>query len=221
MASWNGLDFFIFLIFALNTILGMSRGATKEIISFMCLSLALIFTIKFTVPLAAFFNRSPLIADVVNNKIIQNFMFEIGAGPLTQVLLMEIFFSLSMLVCFVGIFSICEAGLSYSGFMEVFSFPYATMSRKVGAALGCVRGYVITLLLIVIVFFHLLRGGVSETINNSVVSGSFFINLFKSNARTLDDLIAAQQPEKYRDVYRGKDLFKAEDVIKALSNETQ
>src|SRR3990167_1645354 len=100
MDTWNGLDFFIFLIFASSTILGMVRGATREIISMMCLSVALIFSIKFTIPLAVFFNRSPLINNVVDNPFMQNFMQAIDAGPLTPELLAQIFYSISLLICF-------------------------------------------------------------------------------------------------------------------------
>src|SRR5205085_4360245 len=128
MNNWNGFDFLIFLILVLNTILGMARGATKEIISMMCLSMALIITIKFTVPLAGFFNSSPLISGVVSNNVVQNFMLAIGAGPLTEDLLDQIFYGLSLLVCFVGTFSICEGALNYTGFVQVFSFPYATLN---------------------------------------------------------------------------------------------
>src|SRR5579862_3207090 len=119
MNSWNGLDFIIFLIFAANFILGMSRGTTREIISMMCLCAALIITIRFTVPLAAFFNKSPLMVDVVSSAFVQRFMEAIGAGPLTEDLLRQTFYSISILVCFVGTFSLCEAGLARTNLTEV------------------------------------------------------------------------------------------------------
>lgn len=216
MNSWNGLDFLIFLIFALNTILGMVRGSAKEIISMMCLCVALIFMIKFTVPLANFFNSSPLIVDVVDNKIIQNFMLAIGAGPMTASLLKEIFYSISILICFVGIFSICEAALTKTGFVQYMSFPYATIDRKLAAALGCTRGYVITLILLVILALHLLRGT-----DSSIISGSYFAKLFQGATIKLDQIITGQNPDQYRDVLQGKDLYNATDVMKALDTQPQ
>ena len=157
MNSWNGFDFLIFLIFAANTILGMSRGALKEIISMMCLSVGLIFAIKFTIPLADLFNQSPLIVDVVNNIFIQNFMHAINAGGVhLRFTLPDILF-LSLLICFVGAFSICEGALAVAGVEGVFSFPYAVLNRKVGAALGCTRGYVISIIFIYIITLHIFK----------------------------------------------------------------
>lgn len=74
MNNWNGLDFFVFLILVLNTIRGMSRGAGKELIALMCLSAALIFSIKFTVPLADFLKTSPMMVSAVDNTFIRNFL---------------------------------------------------------------------------------------------------------------------------------------------------
>jgi uncharacterized membrane protein required for colicin V production len=213
MNSWNGLDFFIFLIFALNTVLGMSRGATKEIISMICLSVALIVTIKFTVPLATFFNSSPLISGVVSNNFVQNFMLQINAGPLTANLLKQLFYCISMLICFVGAFSICEAGLSVSGVTSMFSFPYETFDRKVGGSLGCVRGYVITLFLIVILALHIYKT-TNAMMGNNFLSGSYFVRLFMGSAIKLDNIISEQQPEQYKEIYKGSHLFNANDVYK-------
>lgn len=212
MDNWNGLDFLIFLIFAVNTILGMVRGATKEIISMMCLCAALIITIKFTVPLATIFNNSPLIVDVVDSSIIQNFMLSIGAGPVTAGLLKEMFFSISLLLCFVGTFSICEAALSRPGFIEAMSFPYATLNSKVGAALGCTRGYILVLIFLLIVA-HVFR------VNNGdeIIRGSYFAQLFNSSAQKLDDLISGQRPDSYREIFKDKNLFNSGEVIKNLS----
>lgn len=211
MADWNGFDFFIVLIFAVNMLLGMSRGATKEIISMMCLSLALIFMIKFTVPLANFFNSSPLITNVVDNQLVKNFMLGIGAGPLTASLLREIFYSIALLVCFVSIFSISEAGLTYYGVQEYFTFPYATWSRKVGGALGFIRGYCIALILIAIFALHILSR------DNNFISSSYFVRLFYGSAIKLDSLISEQNPERYREIYKDKDLYKPEDLYKQLN----
>lgn len=212
MNNWNGVDFFIFLIFAANTLLGMSRGATKEIISSICLSVGLIFMIKFTVPLATFFNQSPIMVDVVNSYPIQAFMSAIGAGPLTSDLLIQIFYSLSILVCFVGPFSVCEAALTKAGMVEMYPFPYATLNRKIGAGLGATRGYVITLIFLVIFTLHIFRNA-----GDTMFSNSFFVNLFKSNIVKLDSIITGQKPESYKDIFEGKDLYKAANVLENMS----
>jgi uncharacterized membrane protein required for colicin V production len=212
MDSWNGLDFLIFLIFAVNTILGMVRGATKEIISMMCLCAALIITIKFTVPLAGIFNNSPLMVDVVDSSIIQNFMLSIGAGPVTEDLLKQMFYAISLLLCFVGTFSICEAALSRPGFVEVFSFPYATLNRKVGAALGCTRAYVI-----VLIFLLIIAHVFSANNGDAIIRGSYFAQLFNSSAQKMDDLIIGQRPGSYQEIFKDKNLFNSGQVIQQLS----
>lgn len=217
MNAWNGLDFLIFLILALNTLLGMSRGATREIISVMCLSVALIFTIKFTVPLAAFFNSSPLVNDVVNNRLMQNFMIAINAGPMTSNLLGQLFYCISMLICFVGAFSICEAVLVMTNVTMALSFPYAALDKKLGAVLGFLRGYVISLLLIVILVFHIFANASIGRAGNSFVSGSYFVSIFQGAAAQLDGLITAQQPERYREIYKTTNPYKhAGELIKQL-----
>lgn len=216
MNNWNNLDFIILLIFAANTVLGLARGATKEIVSTICLSIALIFTIKFTVPLANFFNSSPLVNDVVDSDIVKNFMAAIGAGTLTASTFQEIFYSISLLICFGGAFSICEAMLSFTGFNEVFSFPYAALNRKVGGALGFARGYIFNLILIVILSQHLLKN--SDVINNNIVTGSFFANIMQPGARKLDSLISAQKPEAYREILKEKPAYTVEDLYKDLKN---
>lgn len=216
MNTWNSLDFFILLIFAANTILGMARGATKEIVSMMCLSVALIFAIKFTVPLATFFNSSPLINDVVDNQITKNFMLAIGAGPVTASLLEQIFYSISMLICFGGAFSVCEAMLTFTGFNEVFSFPYAALNRKVGGSLGFIRGYIFNLILIAILAFHLLGKG--NVINNNLVTGSFFVHVLGPGAAKLDSIISSQQPDSYRQILEQKPAYSVEDLYKTIRN---
>ncbi len=209
MGSWNGLDFFIFLILTINTVLGMSRGATKEIISTMCLSAALIGTIKFTVPLATFFNSSPIMNNVVDNKLTQNFMMAIGAGHLTAGLLIQTMYSISLLICFVGVFSLCEAGLSVTGFIEAFSFPYALLNRKVGGSLGFLRGYIISLIFLVIVMLHV-------NIGRDFLAGSFFVNLFQSQAQTLDNLITSRNAANYNQLYQNQP-YNEQNLYKALS----
>lgn len=207
MSSWNGLDFFIFLIFTANVILGMSRGATKELISAMCLSIGLIFTIKFAIPLTNFLNSSPLITDVLSSVFVQNFMAAIGSGPLTEAMLKELAYSISVIVCFAGAFSVCEAMLVFVGFAEVFPFPYAALNRKLGAGLGATRGYVLTLLLI-LVLNHLFA--------NNPIKGSYFIDLFQGTVQKLDYLIGSQQVERYHEIYQDKSLYNEKEVFKTL-----
>lgn len=205
MSNWTGLDFLIFFIFVLNTLLGMARGATKEIISILCLSAALIFTIKFTIPLSAFINSSPLIQDVIASPMMQNFMLAIGLGQLTQAMLFTLGYCISLLICFVGIFCACEAVLSYSGVIGIFSFPYVAMDRKIGAALGCVRGYVITLVFILIYLFL-----------SPNMTHSYFLSMFENSAKKLNTLITQQAPERYNEVLRDKDLYNSKMVIDTL-----
>lgn len=210
MGNWNGLDFFIFLIFFVNTMLGMSRGATKEIISTMCVSVALIFTIKFTVPLAKFASSSPTVQDVINSSIVQNFMTSIGAGTLTVNMLNEMTYCLSLLICFVGIFCITEAVISFTGAVDVFTFPYATLNRKIGAGLGFVRGYIFTVVLIA-VLQHLFV--------NSPIRGSYFYNLFQGTAQKLDLFISQQTPERYKELYQDKNLYNEQELFKQLKTD--
>lgn len=199
MSSWNGLDFLIFLIIVVNFILGMSRGASKEIIALICLSMALIFTIQFTVPLGHFLNSSPLINDVVDSKIVQNFMMAIDAGPLTSNLLMQIMYSISMLICFVGVFSVCEAALVVTGFVTVFSFPYATLDRKVGGALGVLRGYIFSLILLCILSLHIYAANGSYP---SLLANSFFANLFRPGTERFDSLVTGRNVDDYSKLYQ-------------------
>jgi uncharacterized membrane protein required for colicin V production len=216
MNDWNSLDFFILLIFAANTILGIVRGATKEIISTMCLSIALIFTIKFTVPLAHFLNKSPIIHDVLDSSMVQNFMYVIGAGPLTKSSLHQIAYAISLLICFVGSYSVCEAMLNFSGFLEVFSFPYATLNRKLGGTLGFARGYIFNLVLISILALHLLEN--SDVVSNNIIKTSFFAKLLGPASIRLDSLISGQQPERYREILQEKPAYQIEDLYKHIKN---
>src|SRR3990167_4857055 len=98
MLAWNGLDFFIFLIFVINVIFGLSRGAIKEILLIMSVSIALIFTIKFTIPLTTFLNSSPLISKVVLESVAQNFMSAIGQPPLTIAMLNQFSYCIALLI---------------------------------------------------------------------------------------------------------------------------
>lgn len=210
MDSWNGLDFFIFLIFAVNTILGMSRGAAQEIISTMCLCVALVCTIKFTIPLTIFFNKSPLMIDMITSKFVQNFIASLGLNPLNTTILQEIFYSISLLICFVGTFSVCEGALGMSGLLEVYSFPYAWLNRKLGAVLGGIRGYVITLILISVTTLHIFKDS-----DNSIFKNAYFVNLFANSAVTFDRIISKQKPEQYQKIFKDKNLY---NPFKALQD---
>ena len=211
MNDWNGFDFLIFLIFIVNTLLGMSRAATKEIISMASLSAALICAIKFTIPLALFFDRSPLIGDVVANRHIQSLMFSLGLNPLGEASLQEMFYSLSLLICFVGTFSVCEGVLGIFGIVEMYPFPYAMLNRKLGAALGGVRGYVISLLLISICVLHLFKNSDSPIFMNS-----FFVKTFYNSAVKLDSIISGQRPEEYKEIFKDKNLYNPVEKVHEL-----
>lgn len=213
MSTWNGLDFFIFLILAFNTMVGLSRGATRELISTMCLSLALIFMIKFTVPLSNFMAKSPLLTDVVNNSMMKHFLISIGAGPLTVGLLLEAMYCVSLLICFVSIFCICEAALKAQMFMEFFSFPYAAMSRKVGGTLGFTRGYILCLILLSVMVHLYSAGGPGK----SFLSGSFFARLFSSQVRSFDGVISSQNPEYYTKLFENQP-YSVTDVYQQIGN---
>jgi len=220
MSDWNNLDFLIFLIFFLNTIQGMSRGGSREIISMMCLSVALIFTIKFTIPLASWLNKSPLIQDVMSSTMIGRFMDEIGAGAVTLNLVTELNFCLALLVCFVAIYYLCEGVLNYTGTVAMASFKWVAASRKLGATLGAVRGYVFSIILILITIHIFTKNQVNDVINKSLIT-SHFVTLFTEAAQKLDSLIAAQDPTRYRELYKYKDLYNAKDIFNDVNNHPQ
>ncbi|HSW68580.1 MAG TPA: CvpA family protein [Gammaproteobacteria bacterium] len=206
MSSWSGLDFFIFLIFLVNTLLGMARGATKEIISSICLCAALVITLKFTIPLTKFVNSSPLITDVITSQFVQNFMRAIEMPPLTESMLLHLGYCVSLAVCFVGTFSVCEGVLAYASAVEVFTFPYATLNRKIGGGLGAVRGFVIVLVFIIILE-HLYIGDLPS---------SKFINLLQGSANKMDTLITEQAPERYQEILQDRNLYNQKMILKDL-----
>src|SRR5579872_657038 len=207
MSGWTGLDFFIFLIFLVNTLLGMARGGMKEIISLISLCAALVIMIKFTVPLTKFLNSTPLITEVITSNFVQNFMRAIEMPPLTESMLLQVGYCISLLICFVGTFSVCDAVLAYSSMMEAFGFTMAVTNRKMGAALGSTRGFVLVLIFI-IVLEHLFAGH---------TPASNFINLLGGSAKKMDDLISAQAPERYLEILQDKNLYNQENVLKDLS----
>jgi hypothetical protein len=213
MNSWNGLDFFVFLILALNTIRGMSRGAGKELIALMCLSAALIFAIKFTVPLADFLKTSPMMVSAVDNKFIANFLHTINAGPLTLRMVKELMYAISLLICFVSVFSITEACITFSGYAESVTMTQAVVYKKIGAAIGFTRGYIISLIFLSILTLHIFNNE-----HNKFISGSFFVRLFDTQIKKFDDMIASQQPENYQELYQDKPVSE-QDVIKQLQPE--
>ncbi len=196
MNNWNGLDFFIFLILALNTIQGMSRGTAKEIISMMCLSIALIFAIKFTIPLTNFFNSSPLVHTVIKTPMVQRFMQAIGAGTLTLELLYETMYSISLLICFVGIFTILEAALTTTSIVQTLPLHQILINRKVSSAIGLTRGYIIGLIFLSILTLH-----IADT-QQKFIRESFFVKLFHNQTARLDRIIRNQKPEDYKNLYK-------------------
>lgn len=215
MSGWNGLDFFIFLIFLINTLLGFSRGSAKETISLLCVCAGLIITIKYTVPVAAFMESSPTIQDAVNNRFMQNFLGSIGAGPLTLDTLKQVIYSISLLICFVGTFSATEAVLHFTGVVEVYKPAAAIVNRKLGAALGCTRGYIFNLILMLILTQHIFISNDSAIANN-IVSRSFFVNLFQGATQKLDSIIAEQDPDKYKEIFQDKNLYNEGNVIRSM-----
>jgi len=217
MSAWNGLDFLIFLIFFANMVLGMNRGATKEIVSLMCLSVALIFTIKFTIPMQNIIMSSPLLQDVLTSETIQNFMGAIGADPLTADYVRELAFTLSVLIWFTGAFCISEA-MSVSGFVETFSFPWAVWNRKVGGAIGCTRGFVFVVILIMLCVGHVFKD--SRHVG-SLFSGSYFVRLFTPASQRLDELIQGQEIEQYNEIYEYRNLYTPSDIEKTLGPQPQ
>ena len=217
MNDWNGFDFLVFLIFAVNTIVGMSRGATREVISMLCLSVALIFTIKFTLPLANFLNSSPVAADFVDNPVTIRFIAAVGVEAITLELMREVTFGISLLLCFAGAFCICEAALTTRGFTEMMTFPYATLNKKVGAALGCTRGFIINVVMVNILVLHIFSGNGNAALRNSIVGNSYFVKLLLPSAIKLDGFISNQTPESYKEMFDDKAIYNEESVLKTLN----
>jgi hypothetical protein len=183
---------------ALNAIQGMSRGTAKEILSMMCLSIALIFSIKFTLPLTNFINSSPLAHGVLSTPMIQRFMHAIGAGSLTLQLLHQIMYSISLLVCFVGIFCVLEATLTSSNVSQSMPLHEVLINRKVSSAIGLTRGYIINLIFLSIFTLHI------SGADNKFVRDSFFAKLFHTQTVKLDRIIRNQKPEDYKEIYKNQ-----------------
>ncbi|SRR5579883_89389 len=210
MSSWTGIDFFIFLILLLNTLMGMSRGATREIVATMCWIAALVVTIKFTLPVMKFINSSPLITTVIATPMVQRFMQQMGLPPLTEQMLLNLNYCISLLVCFMSVIAASGVIVSMSNIVEVFPFPYQFLNRKLGTALGAMRGFVFTLIFIVLLQ-HLFMGN---------VPASYFINLFQGSAQKLDNLITAQAPERYREILEDRNLYNEQNILNELKNPT-
>jgi uncharacterized membrane protein required for colicin V production len=209
MSNWNVLDYLVFFIFFLNTILGIARGATKEIISMMCLTVAMIVLIRFTVPLAGFMDSSPLVQNVIDSVIVQNFMASIGADPLTVYSLRQITFSLAVLICFVGTFSAGEAVLAFTGIVEVYPFPIAFLNRKLGAALGFIRGYVIAIVFLLIVQHLYIARPITD---------SYFLNLFHNTVVKLNHYITEQNTAGYKAIMQDSNLYNENDMLNKVTN---
>ena len=208
MSSWSGLDFFIFLIFLVNTLLGMARGGMKEIISMICLSAALVITIKFTIPLMKFALASPLVVDLITSQFFQNFMKSVAMPPLTDQLVAAIAYSIALLVCFVGTFSVCEGVLAYANTMEAFNMSTTIINRKAGAAFGATRGFVLVLIFIIILE-HLFAGN---------VPASRFVDLLGGSAKKMDDIVISGAPQRYLEILQDKNLYNQNNILNDLNN---
>ncbi len=208
MSSWSGIDFFIFLVLVMNILLGMSRGGLRETISMISLFVALIITIKFTITLTNWMNSSPLISDVLSSKIVQNFMISLDMPPLTSEMLYHLEYCLSLLICFVGAYSFCEAVLAYTNAVEAFGFSVTMINRKLGAALGTLRGCVLIMLFIVMMN-HLFEGK---------IPASVFMHALAKPAQTLDTLINNRAPERYKEILQDKNLYNPEPILNQLMN---
>jgi len=202
MSAWTGLDFFIFLIFLVNTLLGMSRGGVRETISAIGLCAALVITLKFTIPLTEFVNKSPLITNVITSPMVQNFMRSINMPPLTEAMLLQLGYCVSLLICFTGAFSVCEAVLAYTGVIEVMGLSMSVINRKLGATLGAMRGFVLVLIFIIILT-HLFAGNMPASVSGNALRGA---------AEKMDSLILAQAPERYQEILENKDLYNPEQI---------
>lgn len=210
MSGWTGLDFFIFLIFLVNVLLGMARGGMKETIALLSLCASLVVTIKFTIPLATFINSSPLMSDVITSQFVQNFMRSISMPPLTDAMLIQVGYSVSLLICFVGSYSICEGVLAYSSANEAFGLSTAIMNRKLGASFGATRGFVLVLLFI-IVLTHLFDRN---------MPASKFVDTLGGSASKMDKIIYDGAPQRYLEILEDKDLYNEKNVIDDLTKPT-
>jgi len=207
MNSWNGVDFFIFLIFLMNTLLGMARGGLKEFISSFSLIAALVVTIRFTIPITEFMNGSPMIEEGLTSQFVQNFMHAINMPPLTEAMVLQMNYCLAMMILFVLTYSLCDAALAFGSPTEAFGLSVTIVNRKLGIALGAVRGFVISLLF-VIIFIHLYEGNVTSVVVNSL----------RGPAEKLDNLIRARTPEQYQQILQDEKLYHPENVLSVLKN---
>lgn len=188
----------------------MARGGLKEIISALSLCAALVITIEFTMPLFKFINTSPLINDVITSNFFQNFMKSIEMPPLTEDMIIRLNYCLSLLLCFVGAFSICEAVLSYSSLIEAFGLPATLANRKLGGALGVVRGFVLVLIFIIVL----------DKIYHDDVPASKFVNLLQGSATKMNDIVISGAPQRYLEILQDKNLYNQENVMKDLLEPT-
>lgn len=156
---------------------------------------------------------------MVDNQWTRNFMTAIGAGPLTVGLLHQIFYSIALLICFVGAYSICEAGMAKTGFVTSFTFPFAAWNSKVGGMLGFVRGYVINLILLLILMLHIFGPGTPAIITENMITTSYFAKLYRNAAIKLDSIITGQNPDKYREIFQDRNLYSPEMLEKQLNPE--
>jgi uncharacterized membrane protein required for colicin V production len=179
--DFTWFDVVLFLAIFVNTILGFARGLFREAISILCLIVAIVVAMKFTVPLSEFLSTSAGFKDVV--LVITRYANHPGAnGPL------YLFgFGVSFLLLFVGVYSISEVVNHYVSNIGAFIlFPMlAILDRIIAGVLGFIRGYIFALITILIV-------GLSPVVltsgwTNSVLVPNLWPNAFKLGAMIKPD----------------------------------
>ena len=177
MGTFTLVDYIFLAFFFFSTLLGLSRGFFKELISLVSILFALIITIKFTGPVANWLNASNGAQDVV---LAVSTFFGVHVG--TQLTLFTI--GLTVLVLFVGVYSVGEAMNAY-GLFEMLVGPgvISLTYRILGGIIGFVRGYIFNLILIIFI-------GFSPIGTWSIWKQSTLLPKLQPNANTLANLIA-------------------------------
>src|SRR3990167_5439569 len=176
MADFTWLDYLIFGVFFLNIILGLARGLLREIIGILSLIVALLVSIKFTLPITEFLNSSDGFKSVIS--AFTSFTDFNVMGPLSYISL-----GVSFLILFVGTYSIGEAVNYYAPAFGVLMFPrMAFIDRILAASLGYIRGYVFSLVLILVV-------GLSPITLDATWTQSRLIPPLKPSADRLGNLV--------------------------------
>ena len=145
--DFTWFDVILFLIIFVNTILGFARGLFREAISLLCLIVAMVVAMKFTIPLSDFLSTSAGFNDVV--FVITKYTGYSGANGVLYLF----GFGVSFLLLFVGVYCIAEVVNHYISNVGAFIlFPMmAILDRLIAGLLGFIRGYVFALITILIV----------------------------------------------------------------------